>query len=564
MASITNKKTIFFVTSPRSPHKLIDEVKFLVENFSGQEWNTETQIRFYEQLSAQPFFEGTVSGDLALKARDRITRAPKALGIVDLKPTIQLTEAGRNFLYGNRPEEAFLRQLLKFQLSSPYHTDRNGQFNVKPYLELMRLVHELEGLSKNEIALFVIGMTHHNKYDLIRDKILAFRNEVRTLRERRINYKAFVSEVFHRELSELFREEIESGEVSIRETDEISLNKFIKTKRANHNDYADASIRYLRATGLFSINPRTFKIYVMPEKVRDVEYILSSVPRDISIFDSEETYGEYLFAPQLPALLTDNRNLVIEKIVQKDPTKQAVVLAEKETEELKDIYYGLVTEQLSQMLSEEQSRLRTYEEYDDILQTFDEIEKKEIADPPLFFEWNIWRAFTMLNDGEIQGNFKVDDNGVPLYTAPGNTADISCRYQAFETIVEVTMSSGHKQYEMEGEPVARHYGNHKRGTDKDVYCIFIAPKLSNATIAYYFTLYRLNIEYYGGSAKIIPLSLDDFKALLKNAYQRENKPNSEEIRRLWSEIADLALTKQNETEWYNSISQKTREAFVTA
>jgi hypothetical protein len=117
---------------------------------------------------------------------------------------------------------------------------------------------------------------------------------------------------------------------------------------------------------------------------------------------------------------------------------------------------------------------------------------------------------------------------------------------------------------MEGEPVARHYGNHKRGTDKDVYCIFIAPKLSNATIAYYFTLYRLNIEYYGGSAKIIPLSLDDFKALLKNAYQRENKPNSEEIRRLWSEIADLALTKQNETEWYNSISQKTREAFVTA
>lgn len=564
MASITNKKTIFFVTSPRSPYKLLDEVRFLVENFSGQEWNTETQIRFYEQLSSQPFFEGSATGDLALKARDRITRAPKALGIVDLKPTIQLTEAGESFLYGNRKEEAFLRQLLKFQLSSPYHTDKNGDFNVKPYLELTRLIYELEGLSKNEIALFVMGLTHHNKFDLIRDKILAFRNEVKTLRERKINYKAFVLDVFRRELSELFREEIEGGEIAIRETDEISLNKFIKTKRANHNDYADASIRYLRATGLFSINPRTFKIYVMPEKIKDVQYILSNIPRDISIFEDEDTYGEYLFASQSPVLLTDNRDLIIEKIISKDPTKENLALIEKNTEELKDIYYGLVSEQLSQMLSEEQSRLRTYEEYDDIIKTFDEIERKEIADPPLFFEWNIWRAFTMLNDGDIQGNFKVDDNGIPLYTAPGNIADISCKYQAFETIVEVTMSSGHKQYEMEGEPVARHYGNHKKGTDKDVYCIFIAPKVSDATLAYYFTLYRLNIEYYGGKAKIIPLCLDDFKTVLRNAYQRESKPNSEEIGRLWSEIADLALEKQNETEWYSSISQKAREAFVTA
>lgn len=563
MASITNKKTIFFVTSPRSPYKLLDEVRFLVENFSGQEWNTETQIRFYEQLSSQPFFEGSVTGDLALKARDRITRAPKALGIVDLKPTIQLTEAGESFLYGNRKEEAFLRQLLKFQLSSPYHTDKNGDFNVKPYLELTRLIYELEGLSKNEIALFVMGLTHHNKYDLIRDKILAFRNEVKTLRERKINYKAFVLDVFRRELSELFREEIEGGEIAIRETDEVSLNKFIKTKRANHNDYADASIRYLRATGLFSINPRTFKIYVMPEKVKDVQYILSNIPRDISIFENEDTYGEYLFTPQSPVLLTDNRDLIIEKIISKDPTKESLDLIERSAEELKDIYYELVSEQRSQMLSEEQIRLRTYEEYDDIIKTFDEIERKEIADPPLFFEWNIWRAFTMLNDGDIQGNFKVDDNGIPLYTAPGNIADISCKYQAFETIVEVTMSSGHKQYEMEGEPVARHYGNHKKGTDKDVYCIFIAPKVSDATLAYYFTLYRLNIEYYGGKAKIIPLCLDDFKTVLRNAYQRESKPNSEEIRRLWSEIADLALEKQNETEWYSSISQKAREAFVT-
>ena len=77
MANITSKKTIFFVTSPRSPYKLIDEIKFLVENFSGKVWNSEIQKEFYLKLSEQPFFEGTKTGDIAFKARDSINRPPK-------------------------------------------------------------------------------------------------------------------------------------------------------------------------------------------------------------------------------------------------------------------------------------------------------------------------------------------------------------------------------------------------------------------------------------------------------------------------------------------------------
>ena len=70
-------------------------------------------------------------------ARDRITRAPKALGFVDLKPVIRITEPGKRLIYGKRTEEVLLRQLLKFQLPSPYHKEPeqfNGVFGVKPYL----------------------------------------------------------------------------------------------------------------------------------------------------------------------------------------------------------------------------------------------------------------------------------------------------------------------------------------------------------------------------------------------------------------------------------------------
>src|SRR6185436_4756226 len=170
MANITGKKTIFFVTSPRSPHKLIDEVKFLTENFTDRKWNDETQKEFYTELSKQSFFEGSPTGDIAFKARDRINRAPKSLGLVDLKPTIQLTDAGKIYIYEDRKEEIFLRQLLKFQLPSPYHIDKDNSFAVKPYLELMRLVYDLGGLSKNEIALFVVQLTNFNKYEEIKNK----------------------------------------------------------------------------------------------------------------------------------------------------------------------------------------------------------------------------------------------------------------------------------------------------------------------------------------------------------------------------------------------------------
>lgn len=60
---------------------------------------------------------------MAFSARDRINRAPKSLGFVDLKPYIKLTEAGENFISGKRTEEVLLRQLLKFQLPSPYHKE---------------------------------------------------------------------------------------------------------------------------------------------------------------------------------------------------------------------------------------------------------------------------------------------------------------------------------------------------------------------------------------------------------------------------------------------------------
>src|SRR5690606_17586263 len=125
MASLSKTKAIFGFTSPRTIEKIIPEIKILCENFEGCKWsgNGQLQVDFFQTLYNSEHYAGeTFPTDPALAARDRITRAPKALGFVDLEPEIRLTQAGELLLSGKRLDEVFTRQLLKFQLPSPYHT----------------------------------------------------------------------------------------------------------------------------------------------------------------------------------------------------------------------------------------------------------------------------------------------------------------------------------------------------------------------------------------------------------------------------------------------------------
>lgn len=175
MARIDNK-LLFFTTSPRTPAKMIPEIQLLHENFSGLSWNKSTQEQFIDKLAQSDFFEGKGSPtDKAFSARDRINRAPKALGFINLKPHIELTEAGIAFVYGKRPQEIFLRQLLKFQLPSPYHVEHQniiGTFCIRPYLEILRLVRELEYITFDEFKIFAVQMTDYHKFNTIKESIL--------------------------------------------------------------------------------------------------------------------------------------------------------------------------------------------------------------------------------------------------------------------------------------------------------------------------------------------------------------------------------------------------------
>ena len=552
MAYLKNK-ALFFTTSPRTPSKMIPEIQLLSEHFSGQKWNKQTQIAFIDLLAQSGFFEGSgSSNNKDFSARDRINRAPKALGFVDLTPQIELTDAGKALVYGKRPQEVFLRQLLKFQFPSPYHVETTGiegTFYIKPYLEIIRLIRDLESLSFDELKIFALMMTDYRQYETVKKDILGFRVERETHRGQ---YKKFVDEKWTEALLRTYADDIVAGNTRTRETTDKSLKKFLNTKKSNTRDYTDACFRYLRYTGLVSISHRNRSIAIYPDKIKEVDFILATVDRKPVFVNDTDGYKAYLFNPTIPALFVDSVENVIDHIMRiSDYTQRQ--LSGKSIEELKDVRDAIIAERKAAVINAQVTEIKSYALYSEIIDTFNEIISDGYYDAPLMLEYNTWRAMTMLDGGNIKGNFKFDDVGQPLSTASGNMPDIECDYDDFVLSVEVTMQQGQRQYESEGEPVARHFGQMKKRTGKDTYCLFIAPTINKASLAHFFALNKIGISYYGGKTKIIPLELDQFMRLVENSYNYHRQPTPHNIRQFLDEVMRQEELAVDENDWNDKI-----------
>ncbi|MDO4164559.1 MAG: AlwI family type II restriction endonuclease [Bacteroides sp.] len=552
MAKI-DSQLLFLTTSPRTPEKMVPEIGLLVEHFAGEHWNNETQCAFMDILREEQFFNGKGENDPAFSARDRINRAPKSLGFVVLSPRISITSAGQALLSSKRKEEVFLRQLLKFQVPSPYHrpTAKAASFWVKPYLEILRLVRTMGTLRFDELQIFGMQLTDWRNFESIVQKIEAFRI---AKVEHQGSYNVFKTGYHRNELTHIFEERIVNGETHTRESNDASLDKFLRTQSSNMRDYADACFRYLRATGLVNVSHVGKSLSIVPERIEDVDYILQTVDRNPCFINSERDYIAYLGDAAVPQLLTDDRQRLVAKLHTEFP--QVEFDQEAETSVLKELLADITEQRKTEALCKQVIEIKDYKLYDDIQNTFVQIERKELYDAPLMLEWNTWRAMTMLDGGEIKANLKFDDFGKPLSTAQGNMADIVCDYGDFGLSVEVTMASGQRQYEMEGEPVARHLGKLKRTIGKPAYSLFIAPTINEACIAYFFMLHKTNLTFYGGQSIIIPLPLNIFQKMLEDSRKASYVPQPQQVKRLFEYSNEVAARCDNENVWYEQIMAK--------
>lgn len=544
-------KTLFFPTSPRTPFKIIPEIALLNDELAGEEWNPDTQIKFYNLLRDRDFFEGAEAKDKAFAARDRVNRVPKGLGFVTM-PIIGLSDVGKEFLEFDNKEEILLRQLLKFQIPSPYHPlgKKAVDYSVKPYLELFRLIRDLKELRFDELQIFAMQLVNYSLYDTIVSKILRFRADKEVYTGR---YKEFKDKIFYQEVYNIYQEDIIANNLHTRESKTETVEAFIAKKISNLKDYADACVRNLRSTGLIKVTSIGRTLSIIPERIKDVDYFLSKVNREPIFIKELNQYQAYLWNPSLPVLLTDDRASILDKLFSDFGITAPSSLS---LNKLKDLLNKQIKQRQQVKIGEQIAKLKDYELYKDIEATFDTL--NSTYEPSLFFEWNTWRAMTMLDGGDIKANLKFNDEGNPMNTALGNMADIICDYGDFNVTVEVTMATGALQWKMEGEPVPRHIGQNIERTNKPTYCLFIASKINPATIAHFYTLYLTNVAMYGGKCRIIPLELSTFRNMLKAAFYADNKPSPTDIRKLFDNAAVMAkecvTNDATEKEWYDRVT----------
>lgn len=167
----------------------------------------------------------------------------------------------------------------------------------------------------------------------------------------------------------------------------------------------------------------------------------------------------------------------------------------------------------------------------------DKVVKVPKSEAASYLEWTTWRSFLAIDHiknrpYEARG-FKIDQNYLPIGTAPGNGPDLFFEFDKFDLVVEVTMSTNSRQEAMEGEPVRRHVAKYVEREEKPVIGIFIANKIDSNTAE----TFRIGTWYSNDdvrlSLKIVPFTLTQFAKFFKFMFEH-NKANPDQVLTLFN------------------------------
>ncbi len=567
-------RTWYVSCSPRSPEKIAPELEVL-RSLEGKNWrernsNKElvTQIEFANRLAKLPSFEGKISRkNPDFSARDRFAPMQTyGFAFVDSSGILRITPAGQQLIEGRRLQELFLKQMLKWQYPSWQHGGNPRtrhlyppptEMNIFPFVETLRVCREVEGLSKNEIAMFMLPVLDNKEIPHAIETIKEFRKEKNKYHGR--ERKEFVKNTHKRQFQNLYSNEIAAGDIYTRESQTNTISSFIEKKMRNSLDVADAVIRYFRATGLFTLSADFHGLKLSNIHETEINMILDQMSfQTVAFYNQVDRFYEHMGNSDYPTLPWHSMSTILQKAVSLGATRTE--LRNRSSREILDIIEAKEREAIATRLRAYEKSLQEEDITEDILLTFRRILKKDVVDPPLFFEWNTWRALVSIDDyREARPNFVLDDDLLPYSTAPGNKPDLEIEYNdSFITLVEVTLSGGTRQYDSEGEPVTRHIGRiqyqeKQQNKPRTVYGLFIAPSINPETRHYFYVhLKHLPNPQFGGYLKIIPLTLDQFIDIFRFCRKIPGF-NRHIIKDLYDRIVELKNSTNDADEWGNQI-----------
>lgn len=478
---------------------------------------------------------------------------------------VQITRLGNLFL----SDEAdigyiFFKSMLKLQLPNPLGDDFTSKqgFNVRPLIATMRLIRAVSGLTRTEFSLFVPTLTNYRKIKSYAELIC----KRRTLK----------------------------GKKGIESFDKKFLKGFYKSKTltdkqlSNPFEYGDNLIRYFRLTKYFQIVKGPFggwKVNLEPSRIKEIEQLLSLYDGAAIKFENLDKYIEYLTDINQPALPwesdatksvdiiqslivlvnSDFANLNVENQIKVKEEYEALTnmnLADLGSKGLEVLINNLRTFRLKIIQLVRDTKLkRNVEKLKRRLVALKD--KKKLRDiDPVGFEYLIAECFKIMDDEiKIKPNCVLDDNGNPIGFAPGNRADIEGYYNSFNSIFEATLDVSRHQVYRESIPVMRHLKDFSvKNPDKPSYCIFIAPKIHDDTVNYFW--YAVKFGFEGRRQKIVALDLEHFIEVLEifiSVVEKNKTFGHHNLKVLFEALVADADSKNSSVEWFRNVSTQIKE-----
>lgn len=496
------------------PQKLSPEQKDAIEDTS-----IEMSHEFAREIfDSQNYVDGPMRGRQSMSII-------RWLGLVKVKPTIQLTEIGRALVEGKISQrDALLNFALKWEVPIPGHStyDSNLGYSIRPFVGMLALISKVNalweakgfkpvGLSRDEFNLFVPTLINFRDIDEFAERIVKIRglkkDSVGSSRRKEtldVNYLEHLQKLPH------------------------SDNKPITTTDLNNlRDYGDNAIRYFRPTGFIEFRGAGRFIDLSPLSMAQITLLLEQELYKPVGFSTQDDYLNYIadmdsFIPPWATKdkLDEVKSFLREMVKAEAPNvslpeagivgpASAVRGEDAEILQLKKV---LVDSRLAKLKSE----ARSTEFMDYLIDDFEQLKKKNYPgylEAPVALEFAAFRSFLALNDAiAVKPNYPLGDDGEPTSTAPGGGTDLYCDYETFSLSVEVTLSRGRSQWVMEGQPVQRHLRDIEKDSKKPTYGLFLAPSLYPDTIN---TFWAANVIGYEGQVqRIIPLNFDSWKVYL--------------------------------------------------
>lgn len=527
-----NQPWMFGNTTVRSPFRLKDGLTAISQSsLQGNLRGVEQDIAFRELLGEAGIVElGTdKTSSVGRKWRAALSQLgflyppiPKRLKIAknEIGAVDTITPNGWRLINSESVsaiQECFLRSLASYYVPNVFETGYQFINVFSPLRLTLKIMLELEKKTGSSLLNFLemaVIVQFSNADEEINDIV----NSILKLRSNRENSKS--KKAFDRD--ERSKASIKFGYVD-----------------TTFNDYADTNFRYLKATGLVQSKGRN--IVIIPEKNLFVEKLCAdtTIPKDGIDWLFKLTNGSIL-----PTDSKDTAIIVVEDLVTQLRDKGVYTsVVKSKSDNVADInqFRHDLEDKLFELNEIEYANNQASEWKDisnwlEILSTnptksisLENGERISIpqGEAPAYFEWIIWRAFlaidSLINKPNECRRFKIDQDFLPVGTAPGGGPDLIFEFENFVIVGEVTLTTNSRQEAAEGEPVRRHVANvvdSYEGTKKNVYGLFLANRIDSNTAE----TFRIGTWYRNDDVKlklnIVPLPLSSFKIFFDSMFSK--------------------------------------------